>query len=77
MPVCRGLFCYRLFLFFGRLLFFLPVPRGPFYFISNPFSCCDSGGIVMLELVRNTDIVVITVKGQFMGPKPLYEVLLL
>lgn len=32
---------------------------------------------VMLEMVRNTDIVVTTVKGQFMSQEASYEALLL
>lgn len=70
MPVLRGLFCYYLFVLGGCFLDLWSVIFG------FPPSCiCDSACIS--ELVRNTDIVVTTVKGQLMGPKASYGALLL
>lgn len=78
MPVLRGLFCYYLFLFCflggvvfctcGLLFFFFLVSPHPVFVIQLV--------LVLLEM-RNTDIVVTTVKGQFMGPKASYRALLL
>lgn len=73
MPVLWGLFCYCILVFRGVVfctcgLFFFFF----FFFCFTPSRICDSAGISKSERVRNTDIVVITVRGQFMGPKALY-----
>lgn len=72
VPVLWGLFCYYLLCFKG--LFSVPVVC---LFCFTPSCTCNSAGITKLEMVRNPDIVVTTVKGQFIGPKALYRALLL
>lgn len=72
MPVLWGLFCYCILVSGGCFLYLWSV-----FFCFTPSLICDSAGISKLERVRNTDIVVITVRGQFMGPKALYRDLLL
>lgn len=69
----RGLFCYNLFCFVFVGLF--PVPVVCFLVSPHPVFVIQMV-LEMLE-IRNTDIVVTTVKGQFMGPKVSYRALLL
>lgn len=64
VPVVRGLFCYS-FLFFWGGLFSVSV----ICFDSLHLVLLLSLDSVMLELVRNTDIVVTTVKCNFMRTK--------
>lgn len=68
MPVCRGLFCYYLFFCFCEEIVLFTVPFFWsvffFFFLVSPGSVFVIQVVfVMLEMVRNTDIVVTTVKG--------------